>query len=226
MQVDDMARAEHRRFAGLTARAAGLSGCRACGHVAPLGTTRCPLCGAAMPADGRGNLQEVWAWLLAGIILYVPANVYPMLLTSTLVQAQENTIIGGVLDLVAHGSWGVALIVFVASVVIPIGKFLVIGFLAVAVRRPGALGGRALQHLYEVVDFVGRWSMVDVFVVAILSSLVQLGVVATVNPGPAAAAFAASVVLTMLAAQRFDPRLIWDAVAAQEARRGGESEDA
>ena len=152
--------------------------------------------------------------LIAGIIAYIPANTYPMLLTSTLLDKRESTILGGVVDLVDHGSYGVALIVFAASVLIPIGKFLTIGYLALAVQRQRGMKPHQRQRLLEVIEFIGRWSMIDVFVVAILSALVQLDSVATINPGIAAVSFALSVVFTMISAQSLDPRLIWDGAGA------------
>lgn len=160
------------------------------------------------------SLQRTWAWLIAGIIAYIPANTYPMLLTSTLLDKRESTILGGVVDLVDHGSYGVALIVFAASVLIPIGKFLTIGYLALAVQRQRGMKPHQRQRLLEVIEFIGRWSMIDVFVVAILSALVQLDSVATINPGIAAVSFALSVVFTMISAQSLDPRLIWDGAGA------------
>jgi len=205
----------------LTARQAGLVGCQSCGRVHAMGTSHCIRCGSALHSRMPGSLQKVWAWLFAGMVVYIPANIYPMLLTSSLGRTTESTIIGGVIDLIDYGSFGVALIVFVASVLIPVGKFLAIGYLALVVR-PGSritkgsgLHGR--QHLFEVVEFIGRWSMIDVFVVAILSALVQLDFAATINPGIAAVSFSLSVAFTMLAAQSFDPRLIWDAEEAQAA---------
>lgn len=193
----------------LTAHSAGLVGCRTCGRVWPHDQARCGRCGAALSGVNGRELQAVWAWLVAGIIAYLPANIYPMLRTNTLVEHSESTIIGGVADLMAHGSWGIALIVFGASVLIPVGKFIAIGYLAISVRHRRRMSRHARLRLYEVVEFIGRWSMIDVFVVAILSALVQLGFVASVNPGPAAVAFALSVAFTMLSAQSFDPRSIW-----------------
>lgn len=203
----------------LTARQAGLVGCHSCGRVHPMGTATCTRCGAALHSRMPHSLQKVWAWLCAGMLVYVPANIYPMLLTTSFGRTTENTIIGGVVDLVHHGSYGVALIVFVASVLIPVGKFVAIGYLALVVDPGSRLGGRlrrrpdlhGRQRLFEVVEFIGRWSMIDVFVVAILSALVQLDFAATINPGIAAVSFSLSVAFTMLAALGFDPRLIWDA---------------
>lgn len=194
----------------LTAREAGLVGCTECGKVHPRDVAECTRCGSALSSRVPGSLQRVWAWLFAGLVVYVPANVYPMLRTSTFGREQQSTIIGGVFDLIHYGSYGVAFIVFFASVVIPVGKFIAIGWLALAIRYrwEGSLSRRL--HLYEVVEFIGRWSMIDVFVVAILSALVQLDFVASINPGIAAASFALSVAFTMLSAQSFDPRTIWD----------------
>ena len=194
----------------LTAREAGLVGCIECGKVHDAGVARCTRCGRPLSSRAPGSLQKVWAWLFAGLVVYVPANVYPMLRTATFGRAQESTIIGGVVDLLHHGSWGVAFVVFFASVIIPVGKFIAIAWLALAISRrwPGSMARRL--HLFEVVEFIGRWSMIDVFVVAILSALVQLDFVATINPGIAATSFALSVAFTMLSAQSFDPRTIWD----------------
>jgi len=133
-----------------------------------------------------------------------------MLITSTLVESSQSTIIGGVADLVHYGSFGIAFVVFFASVVIPIGKFIAVAYLAISVQRRSTLNQHQRHRLFEVVEFIGRWSMIDVFVVAILSALVQLDSLATINPGIAAFSFALSVVFTMLSAQSFDARLIWD----------------
>lgn len=162
------------------------------------------------------SLQKVWAWLIAGMIAYIPANIYPMLLTSTLTERSESTIIGGVVELFAYGSWGIAAIVFAASVLIPVGKFVAIVYLATSVQRRSAVNRHGRHKAYEVVEFIGRWSMIDVFVVAILSALVQLDTIATINPGIAAVSFALSVIFTMLSAQAFDSRLIWDADRTQQ----------
>lgn len=194
----------------LTAHEAGLIGCTSCGKAWPRGTISCDRCGAALVEPSRRSLQAVWAWLLAGLILYIPANLLPMMLTAGLQGHTENTILGGVVELIRHHDYGVAAIVFVASIVVPIGKFLAIGYLAIVVGgRTNRLSMHRRMMLYEVVEFIGRWSMIDVFVVAILSALVQLGLVVSIHPGPAAISFALSVAFTMISAQSFDPRLIW-----------------
>ena len=155
-------------------------------------------------------MQRVWAWLAAGIIAYVPANIFPMLITATLGRPEEATIMGGAIELWGHHAYAVAIIVFVASILIPVGKFVAIGWLALVVRRPHLHKPSHLLHLYEFVEFIGRWSMIDVFVVAILAALVQFNLLASINPGIAAVCFAASVVFTMLSAMSFDSRAIWD----------------
>lgn len=195
----------------LTAREAGLVNCTICGRVNPAGKPLCLRCGAALASRDTQSLQKVWAWWIAGVIAFVPANVYPMLKTSTLGSNSESTLLGGILELIHHGSVGIAAIVFFASIVIPASKFLAVAYLALGVGRPSRISAHRRHQIYEVVEFVGRWSMIDVFVVAILTALVQLGSAASIHPGIAAVSFALSVAFTMLSAQSFDARLIWDA---------------
>ncbi|WP_226779748.1 paraquat-inducible protein A [Oceaniglobus trochenteri] len=175
-----------------------------------MGQERCSRCGSPLVSRRTRSLQRVWAWLFVGMICYVPANIYPMLRTRTLFMTDESTILGGAIEIAHHGSYGIAAIIIIASVVIPIGKFIAIGYLALSLRRQVRLSSHARHKLYEFVEFIGRWSMIDVFVVAILSSLVQLSSVASINPGPAAITFALSVIFTMMSALSFDPRMIWD----------------
>lgn len=194
----------------MTAREAGLVACHGCGRVHEAGAKTCLRCGAVLSSRDANSLQRVWAWLIAGLIAYVPANLYPMLETTTLGKTSDNTLLGGAIELFLHGSYGIAAIVFFASIVIPVGKFMAISYLALSVSRPGGASAHARHRVHEVVEFIGRWSMIDVFVVAILSSLIQLGSAASVQPGIAAVSFALSVAFTMLAAMSFDSRLIWD----------------
>jgi paraquat-inducible protein A len=200
----------------MTAGAAGLVGCRHCTRVWPAGTAICGRCGAELEPRDRTSVQRVWAWLVAGLMFYIPANLYPMLTTRTVGFASEQTIVGGVIELAQHGAFGVAFIVFFASVVIPVGKFVAIAYLAIVSTRPTRHSPTALLHLYEVVEWIGRWSMIDVFVVAILVALVQFNLVATINPGIAAVCFALSVVFTMLSAMSFDSRALWDRIEKQD----------
>ncbi|WP_224816380.1 paraquat-inducible protein A [Hasllibacter sp. MH4015] len=194
----------------ITARDSGRVVCRTCSLVAPENQVRCARCKERLKSRDMQSLQKVWAWLIVGLIAYIPANTYPMLLTTQGFRTEESTIIGGVIDLFDHGAYSVAAIVFVASIVIPVGKFVVIGYLAILTARRHRTDPHRLLYLHEVVEFIGRWSMIDVFVVAILTALVQFDVLATINPGIAAVCFALSVVFTMLAAQSFDSRQIWD----------------
>jgi len=195
----------------LTAHDAGLIGCTHCGKVDRPGVVRCARCGARLRPRDVDGLQKVWAWLIAGMVIYIPANLYPMLSTASLGKTTENTILGGVIELMHHGSYGVAGIVFFASIVIPIAKFIAIIYLGLSVTRKVRMPMHRRHTLFEIVEFIGRWSMIDVFVVAILSSLVRLDFAATITPGIAAVSFALSVAFTMMAALSFDERLIWDA---------------
>lgn len=148
-----------------------------------MGTATCGRCGHHMVSRDTLSLQKVWAWWVVGLICYIPANLYPMLATRTLVSKDEGTIIGGAVELAHHGSWGIALIIIFASVVIPIGKFMAVAALALGVKNGSRMSPLRRHQLYEVVEYIGRWSMIDVFVVAILSSLVQLGSLASIQPG-------------------------------------------
>ena len=193
-----------------TAKDEGLVACTTCARVWPADQAHCGRCGTALVDRDIRGLQPVWAWWTVGLICYIPANLYPMLKTHTLFSDEESTIVAGAVELATHGALGVATIILIASVLIPVGKFLAIAYLALNIRDRRNLSQHRRHQLYEVVEFIGRWSMVDVFVVAILSSLIQLQDVASINPGPAAMTFALSVIFTMLAAQSFDSRMIWD----------------
>ncbi len=193
-----------------TARSAGLVACRRCARVWPLDQAICGRCGSRLQSRDGKSLQKVWAWWVAGLICYVPANFYPMLETRYMFTHYGSTIVGGALEIGRHGAWGVAAIILTASLLIPIGKFVAIAWLATSVRRGSSAPRSRRFAVYEVVEYVGRWSMIDVFVVALSVSLVQLSVFASITPGPASMTFALSVIFTMLSAQSFDSRLIWD----------------
>ncbi|EAQ04063.1 Paraquat-inducible protein A [Pseudooceanicola batsensis HTCC2597] len=188
----------------------GLVACDRCTRLWPIGTPRCGRCGHRLASRDRMSLQRVWAWWIVALICYIPANTYPMLSTRMLMSTDEGTIVGGALELAQHGDYAVAIIIIVASVFIPIGKFMAVAALALGVQHGSRMSALRRQQLYEVVEYIGRWSMIDVFVVAILSSLVQLGALASIKPGTASLFFALSVIFTMLSAQSFDSRMIWD----------------
>ncbi len=194
----------------VTARQRGLVACQRCTKVWPMGQAKCGRCGSPLQSRDWRSLQRVWAWLVVGLICYIPANLFPMLRTKVLFTTSDSTIVEGAVELAQHGNLGIALVILVASVAIPIGKFGAIAYLAWSVRDPSRLKRGQRHRLYHFVEFIGRWSMIDVFVVAILSSLVQLNVAASIRPGPAAITFALSVMFTMMSALSFDPRLIWD----------------
>lgn len=200
----------------INARDLGVVACTRCTQVWAAGTKTCTRCGSAIVVRDEKSLQRVWALWLVGLMFYVPANMYPMLQTRTLLTTQQDTIVGGAVELIHHGAVGVAIIILIASVVIPLGKFMAIAFLAISVMRPSSISKHHRHLLYEVVEYIGRWSMIDIFVVAIMSSLVQLNTLAAVNPGRASLFFALSVIFTMLSAQAFDSRMIWDAQTRQE----------
>lgn len=171
----------------------------------------CPRCHAVVHARIPASYQKTLALLIAATILYIPANTLPIMNTVTLGVGTADTIMSGVVHLYHAGNVGIALIVFVASVLVPIAKILAIAYLLWVVRRGGRGNPRHQTVLYRITEFIGRWSMIDVFVVTLLVALVQFGVLANIEPGGAIVCFAGVVVLTMLAAETFDPRLIWDA---------------
>lgn len=194
-----------------TALAAGLSRCSACGQLSPRQESRCPRCAGALHPRRPESLQRTLALLLASIILYLPANLLPFMRVVSLGREQEDTILSGVVYFLENGSWPLALVIFVASILVPILKMAILGFLLWGVHRRSTWNPALRTRLYRFIELVGRWSMVDIFVVTLMVALVELGQVATIEPGSGALAFGLVVVATMLAAHSFDPRLIWDA---------------
>jgi len=170
----------------------------------------CPRCGATLHHRQPHALARSSAFALAGLIMLVPANILPVVSTNLMGQARTDTIWSSVVALQTDGLWGIALIVFVASMVVPMLKLAGLGLLIHAVHRRTTARRRGLTRLYAFVKFIGRWSMLDVFLVAFLTGAVQFGVFATVQPEPGVIAFSAAVVLTILATESFDPRLLWD----------------
>tara|TARA_R100001143_G_scaffold2717_5_gene5695 strand:- start:45137 stop:46477 length:1341 start_codon:yes stop_codon:yes gene_type:complete len=205
---------------GETAASQGLAGCSTCGLINELddsGHGHCRRCGEALHLRLPHSLQRTWALLAAAIVMYIPANVYPIMTTTLLGQSNPSTIIGGVIELSQKGSWPIAAVIFFASIVVPVGKILALIWLSIVVQKSSELMANTRTKLYRITEFIGRWSMVDLFVVAILVALIRAGNLMSITPGPAALAFGAVVILTMLAAMTFDPRLIWD--SPQTARK-------
>ncbi len=193
-----------------SAAAAGLLNCLRCATISPEGTRHCPNCDKRLHPRKPHSLQNTVALLITSIVLYIPANLLPIMTTVEFGRAEQSTILGGVMLLLSHGSYPTALIIFVASVVVPIAKIITLGWLCVTVARRSGTRAAERERLYRATEFIGRWSMVDVFVVALLVALVQITGVLSVQPGSAALAFCGMVVATMIAADTFDPRLIWD----------------
>jgi paraquat-inducible protein A len=193
----------------------GLAACEACELVVrttvPVGT--CPRCGEPVRFRKHNARTRAWAFLSAAAILYIPANTLVMMRSEQFPTHREDTILSGIAYLWSEGSWSLAALVFVASIVIPLVKLLALGMLLVTTGQHSAWGRSGRTMFYRVLEIVGHWSMLDVFVVALLAAVVQLGHFATVEPGPAVLPFAGVVVLTMLALSSFDPRAIWDEVA-------------
>ena len=193
-----------------TAAAAGLATCHICHKLTPASQHDCPRCGAGLHLRTTDSLQRTIALLVAACVLYIPANVLPIMTTTQLGAATTSTILGGVALLIDMGSYPVAAVIFIASVMVPSSKILTIFWLCWGVSRGQRTSYRERTVMYRVAEFIGKWSMVDVFVVAILVALIQLGGLLTITAGPAAIAFGGVVIVTMLSAESFDPRLIWD----------------
>jgi paraquat-inducible protein A len=196
-------------------------GCHTCGLVGrPVAGGRCRGCYGHLHARKPDSVARTWALLLAAAVLYIPANVYPVLSVIQLGAGEPSTILGGAKELLDSGMWPLAALVFFASVAVPMLKLvgLIILLLGVQHGWTGRLRGRTV--LYRVVRWIGRWSMIDIFMESILVALVQFGGLVTIDPGWGAVAFAGVVVLTMFAAESFDPRLMWDA-AGERSRLTG-----
>jgi paraquat-inducible protein A len=199
----------------VTAAQAGLLVCRTCGLLnrkpARAGTgCVCARCRSRLHLRKPDSLNRSWAFLITAFILYIPANTLPVLKTGSLLGNREDTILSGAMHLWATGWWPLALIIVVASFLVPVSKLLLMTYLLATVQKDVSRDRQGRARLYRGVEFIGRWSMVDVFVAAILVSLMQFHAIATVHAGPGAVAFGGVVVLTMLASRSFDPRLIWD----------------
>ncbi len=204
----------------LTAGKLGFVSCEACGLLTKPADLKepghCPRCGEELALRKHNSIQRTWALIIAAAICYIPANLLPVMVTTTLASAEEDTIMGGVVLLYETGSWPLALIVLIASVVIPLAKLAALGYLLVTVQRGTAAHRHDRARLHRLVEFVGRWSMLDVFVDTFTVALIQLEPLMSVKPGMGVLFFAAVVVLTMIAAETFDPRLIWDSSRDRE----------
>ncbi|NKC15155.1 MAG: paraquat-inducible membrane protein A [Gammaproteobacteria bacterium] len=196
---------------GATARELGLVRCHTCTVLVPHTASGCHRCGAALPPFRKtASVARTWALVTAAALLAIPANVYPVMSVIRFGRGEPSTIMSGVIQLLEGGFLGLAFIIFFASIVVPLLKIAALVYLLLSVQRRSKWRPQERLRLYRITEVVGAWSMVDIFLVGILSALVQLQALAAIEPGIGASFFGALVVVTMFAAQNFDPRLIWD----------------
>ncbi|WP_322010154.1 paraquat-inducible protein A [Paraburkholderia sp. J12] len=200
----------------LTATEAGLVSCHACGHVQPRERgnphPRCDRCHATLHERHPDSITRTWALLIAAALLYIPANLLPVMHTASLVGDEDDTIMSGIVYFWTSGSWPLAVIVFIASILVPMLKLFVLALLAFTAGRRSTWRPVERTKLYRIVEFIGRWSMLDIFVVTLTVALVRFQSLAVITARPGAIAFGCVVILTMMASMQFDPRLIWDPV--------------
>ena len=192
----------------------GLVLCRTCGQAASRDTLRsdprCPRCQSRIEHRTPFSTEMTLAWLIAGVVLYLPANLLPVVHTSGLLGEADSTIVSGIVEFWRAGDWDIALLIFIASVAVPFTKFIAIGLLVFTVRKNSRWEQHQRTALYRIVEVIGYWSLLDVIVVALTSALMQFQVLGTAEPRAGIAFFCAVVFVTMLSALSFDPRLIWD----------------
>ena len=188
----------------------GLRSCACCTAVLPVDQAVCPRCHSHGHARRRNSIQLTMALLVTSILLYLPANILPIMITDLLGDKMPSTILAGVILLWSEGSYPVALVIFIASIMVPTLKMIAIAWLCWDAKGHGRRDSERMHLIYEVVEFVGRWSMIDVFVIAVLSALVRMGGLMNIYPAMGALMFALVVIMTMIAAMTFDPRLLWD----------------
>lgn len=184
--------------------------CHHCGLLAPLSLSECPRCQSHLHARKPKSIERTWALIFSAAILFIPANVYPVMTVIRFGSGEPSTILGGIIYLIDANMIPLALLVLFASIIVPLLKLVVLSYLLISIRRGSNWRPRDRTRLFRITESVGAWSMVDIYLVAILTALVNMDALATIRPGIGATFFAAVVVLTMLAAHSFDPRLIWD----------------
>ena len=195
---------------GVSGLRQGLRSCSCCTAVLPIDEAVCPRCHTKGTARRKNSLQWTLALLMTSLILYMPANILPIMITDLLGDKMPSTIMAGVILLWSEGSYPVAMVIFIASIMVPTLKMIAIGWLCWNASGRGDRDSERMHLIYEVVEFVGRWSMIDVFVIAVLSALVRIGGLMNIYPAIGAVMFALVVVMTMFSAMTFDPRLLWD----------------
>jgi len=199
-----------------SAASKGLSSCHLCLKLAPSDAHHCPRCGASMHVRKPNALTRTVALLCTASLLYIPANIYPIMITDQLGSSLESTILGGVVLLIQMKSYPIAAIIFIASVMVPLGKIFMMFYLCWTMHKGRAATPKQLTVAYRITELIGKWSMIDVFVVTILVALVNLGQLLVIRPGIAAVSFALLVIVTMVAAESFDPRVFWDQQEEQD----------
>lgn len=200
----------------LTALAENLASCHTCSRVQSVKLHSCERCGSAVHARKRDSQQRCFALLVASLFAYIPANLLPIMIVTEFGKEEPSTILAGVATFWRGQAYPVAITIFIASVLIPVLKLIALGGLCAAAAGKVSIDPRRANRIYWLTELVGRWSMVDVFVVAILVGLVKFGGLMSIAAGPAAVAFGLMVVLTMFAAHAFEPKLIWDRLRAEE----------
>ncbi len=200
-----------------TAQQAGLLRCECCALLLRAPTDSriqpaCPQCGSRLHPRKPGSLTLTWALLLTAALLYLPANLLPIMTVIRFGQGDPDTILSGIQHLIENGLWPLALLIFYASIVVPLMKLIILTFLLLSIQRRSRWRPKERTTLYRFIESFGHWSMVDIFLISILTAIVQLGTLSTIEPGTGATFFGLVVITTMLATQRFDPRLIWDAL--------------
>ena len=200
------------KFHSMTAKKAGLVSCHHCHLLSKLSSRKgtCPRCGAIIRSRKPESIARTWALIIAACIFYIPANILPVTYTTSIGTVQPDTIMSGVIYFIHSGSWPVALIIFIASVFVPLLKLLILIVLLLSVQFRWQWRPVDRTRLYHLTEAIGRWSMLDIFVITVLVALVHLGALANIAAGQGALFFAMVVVITMFAAESFDPRLIWD----------------
>lgn len=193
-----------------TAAARHLSSCHLCLRLDSSESHRCPRCGAALHQRKTDSLNRTLALLATACVLYIPANMLPIMITEQLGSPTASTILGGVVLLINLDSIAIAAVIFFASVMVPVGKILTMTYLCWTIKRGSKASARHRTIAYRITEVIGKWSMIDVFVVAILVALVNVSGILVIYPGPGALAFAALVITTIIAADSFDPRIFWD----------------
>ena len=204
-----------------TAKNSGMVSCHACSLLVKVGSLHqghgdCPRCGGALHLRKNDSLSRCWALLIAAAICYIPANVLPIMTVISFGEGEPDTIMSGVKAFIDSEMYPLALLVFFASIFVPVLKMLLLTYLLISVRIKSLWRPRDRTVMYRITEAVGRWSMVDIFMISILAALVKLGSLATIEPGAGAVFFAAVVILTMFAAMAFDPRLLWDAMENED----------